>query len=80
MAGLTITVAELREALSGSLTLPDEGFTTAEVAEHLGVCETTARKHVRTLVKQGALRSSRKRISDMSGRVRPVPSYVIVEG
>jgi predicted transcriptional regulator len=76
---MNITVEELRAALEEALTRPDEGFTTTEVAETMRVSEGTARRMIRSLLKAGALRSSRKRIQDMSGRWVSVPSYVIVE-
>ena len=53
-----------------------EGVTVAEICEATGVSVNKAREAVRSALRKGECRATKKMVAAMDGRVMPVPSYV----
>lgn len=75
----TVTLGELlkamREAGEGG-----RGFTVSELAEVGELSIERARSLVKRAISDGLVAAAgRKKITDMSGRMMPVPAYVIVK-
>jgi len=75
-----ITLDELLRALEdASGGAAGEGFTVAELREVKPMGVHKARKLLRRAIQKGVVRVSRKMVTDISGRVQTVPSYVFVK-
>jgi predicted transcriptional regulator len=72
----TLTTAEV---LAELFPVPGEGVTTPELAELWGCSESTARRRVRKLIKDGLLVPTRVQREGMAGRVQPVPAYMLTD-
>jgi|GEM_PF-3759312 len=53
-----------------------EGVTVAEICEATGASVNKAREAVRSALRKGECRATKKMVAAMDGRVMPVPSYV----
>lgn len=75
-SGRTITV-DLRALMERHASSSGgEGVTVAEICEATGVSVNKAREAVRSALRKGECRATKKMVAAMDGRVMPVPSYV----
>jgi len=75
------TVAELIAALSQSPPGDDEpGFTSSDLADQFGVSETTIRKRLKRLFKEGRLKAHHAMRAGMDGRPRQHTCYTLTSG
>lgn len=80
MASSKITLSELQAELDALRGSPDDLLTMQEIRESWLVCQATAAQRVRLAINSGLMQGGmRKRITDISGRVIPVPAYRIVK-
>lgn len=76
-----MTEAELLTALANAAASEEggEGLTVNEIRKKTGWSANKARGVLRNGVEEGAIRVSRKKVRDLSGRVQSIPSYVFIQ-
>jgi len=72
---LDISESDLMVSLEEMLAPDGEGWRTAELAEALGISETSVRKLLRKLLDEGRLERVRVKMIDLSGRQAQPTGY-----
>ena len=73
-----ITVAEWLKELEAINAIPDEGYTTNELAEAWGITVQVARQRLAVAKKAGLLKITRVKRETLSGLMSLQPAYILL--